>query len=411
MTDQPTVGLPNSHVDERTHGQPLEILPKDRLPPELESLRKWVLWVARFAMIAAVCFLVYICTQFLLGDIAVPACACWTYIALSVFLIGLVVERWLLHDRRVHEARTEDQSEINALIQEATNVKPRLSFDNENGHEENRPLDFENLKKQLVSEVKRLRDLGPGAWTDYQILPLNQLLIDFLPIEDLKARARSSLLDLEDYAIGEAFSYDAKLYNEWAKRIDEDIKAIDNWKENRGTQDSVADNLRADLRSLFEHVADYESNWARGKTIVNSIRLCGSAAVLVFMVMGLLEVIYPVSDIAGFPRLGIFNWGFLGIAGAITSVLLALRKSDEVEVGNTRGFQELWRAVLGAILGFVAGILIFSALSGGVIEGGGAVPNLAEMQLKDVYLSIMWAVVSGMGFESVFQRVRSAASS
>ena len=384
----------------------------NQLPPELSCFEKWVCRVARTCMVLAVCFLGYVCFQFLRDTTAVPNCSCWTYIALSGFLIGLVTERWLLHDRRVHETRTADQSEIKALIQEAINVQPRLRIQSENGQQEERPKDFEKLKEQVDEEVQRLtQELGPDAWTDYQILPLDQLLIDFLPIEDLKARARSSLVDLEEYAIGEAFSYDTRLYHEWAQRIDEDIKAIDEFKGGELKLDGIADKLRADLRSLLDHVANYESNWARGKMIVNSIRLCGVAAVFVFMVMGLLGVIYPFSDTAGVPRLGILHWGFLGIAGALTSVLLTLRNSDEVEVGNTRGFQELWRAVLGAILGFVAGILIFSALSGGLIERGAAVPNLAKPQLKDVSLSILWAVIAGMGFESTLQRVRSAVSS
>ena len=412
MSDQPTEGVSESHNNERTNGQSREIRTRDQLPPELSSCRKCVLWVARALMVFAVCFLGYICVQFLLGATAAPDCSCWTYIVLSLFLIALVTERWLLHEYRVHETRIEDQSEIAALIQEAMNVQPRLRIQNNNGQQDDRPKDFDRLKKQLHAEVRRLtQELHPNAWTDYQILPLDRLLIDFLPIEDLKARARSSLVDLEEYATGEAFSYDSRLYYDWEGRIDEDIKAIDSYKNDQGKQDSIADKLRADLRSLFEHVADYESNWARGKTTVNSIRLCGSAAVLVFLVMGVLEVIYPVADTAAVPRLGIFHWGFLGIAGAITSVLLTLRNSDEVEVGNTRGVQELWRAVLGAILGFVAGILIFSALSGGLITGGAAVPNLRAPEPKDVFLSIMWAVVAGMGFENVLQRVRSAASS
>ena len=402
MPDQPKEGLSEPHKNEETTGQ---------LPPDLSCLSKCVLWVARSFMVFAVCFLGYICVQFLLDPIAAPKCSCWTYIVLSGFLIALVTERWLLHESRVHKTRTEDQSEINALIQEARNVQPRLCIQNENGQQESRPKDFDRLKEKLDAEVRRLQKVGPDAWVDYQILPLDRLLIDCLPVEDLKARALSSMVDLEEYATGEAFSYDTRLYNEWERRIDEDIKEIDSHKDNEKEQDRIADKLRADLRSLYEHIASYELNWARGKTTVNSIRLCGAAAVLVFMVMGVLEVIYPVSDTADLSRLGIFHWGFLGIAGAVTSALLTLRNSDEVEVGNNRGVQELWRAVLGAVLGFVAGILIFSALSGGLIADGGAVPNLSASETKDIFLSIVWAVVAGMGFENVFQRVRSAASS
>ena len=57
------------------------------------------------------------------------------------------------------------------------------------------------------------------------------------------------------------------------------------------------------------------------------------------------------------------HWGFLGTAGALTSVLNGLRDSDEVEVGNTRGVQLLRRTILGASLGFVAGF--FDCLDSG----------------------------------------------
>ena len=410
MSDQSNESTLEPHNDEGGHSRPREILPKNQLPPKLSCWENRWSWIARIFMVLGVCFLVYICFQLLWDATEIPDCRCWTYVALSVFLVGLVTERFLYHERRVHEARTEDQSEIEALIQEAGNVRPRLPSQNKDGQQEDRPKDFAELKKQVDAEVQRLtQDLAPDAWTDYQILTLDRLLIDFLKIEDLKARARSSLVDLEEYATGDTFSYDSRLYYEWKKRIDEDIKAIDKCKDDKKKQDSIADELRADLRSLFEHVANYGSNWAQGKTIVNSIRICGAAAVLVFLLMGLLEVIYQVSDTAVVSRLGILHWGFLGSAGAITSVLNSLRDSNEVEVGNTRGVQELWRAVLGAILGFVAGILIFSALAGGLINHGAAVPNLVDTKPEDVYLSIMWAVVAGMGFENVFRWARSAA--
>ena len=88
--------------------------------------------------------------------------------------------------------------------------------------------------------------------------------------------------------------------------------------------------------------------------------------------------------------------------------MISLRNSNEVEVGYTYGKRELWRAVLGAPLGLLAGILVFSALAGGLISTGGFVPNLAKPELSDAYLSIVWAVVAGMGFENVFQRMRRA---
>ena len=320
-----------------------------------------------------------------------------------------MLDRVLRHKRLVHIEQVVDRSEVEARIQEARNIRSRLSI-RKDGQLEERPADLNKLKENVDHEVQRLKCIGPAAWTAYQALILDRLLIDFLPIDDLKARATSYLAELEDYAEGDAVPYNSRLFTQWQATINEGIKAIENCKNDKEKQDCIADKLRADLRSLLEHVASYESDWARGKTIVTGIRICASAAVLVFVLMGLLGVIYDAPS-PFWPRLGILQWGFLGTAGALTGVLNGLRDSNEVEVGDTRGVQVLWRTVLGAILGFVAGILIVSALAGGLIETGSAVPDLVKMDNKDIYLSIAWAIAAGMGFQSVFQRVNTAVGS
>ena len=413
MSDRPNEQTPGSNNEGGSHSQHRKILPEDRFPPELSVPEHIVLWTARIFMLLALCYLGYICLNLLL-DTSVPQnCIVCTYIALSVILIGLVTDRLLLHKKLVHKARTEDRSEIEALIQEANNVQQIQEANNVQQNENNNQNVTPNDYNILQHEILRLTViLGPEAWTDYQTLTINQLLVKFLSIEDLKARARSNLVELEEYAEGDTFSYNARLYKKWEERIHKDIECIDQCKDDKQKNIS-ANKLRADLRSLLEHIVDYESNWAQGKTIVNGIRICGSTAVVVFILMGLLGVIYPVPDtvVDLSSRFGILHWGFLGSAGATTSVLLGLRNSNAVEVGNTEGFQELWRANFGAILGFVPGILIFSALAGGLINDGAAVPNPNNAQAKDVYLSIIWAIVAGMGFGNVFQRVRSAVDS
>ena len=86
-------------------------------------------------------------------------------------------------------------------------------------------------------------------------------------------------------------------------------------------------------------------------------------------------------------------------------MLLSLRKCDVVEVGNTEGRKELWRAMLGGILGFVAGVLIYSVIWGGLLPDQ-IVPKFLARDLKDIGLSILWAVGSGFSFERVFVRMR-----
>ena len=315
----------------------------------------------------------------------------------------MVSDFFIRHKKRVHEKRKADRSEIEALFQGAKYAQ-RICTNPEQA------TDISSAKiKILEDEVRRLKDLGPEGWTEFQVLTLDRLLIDFQPPEDLKALARSSLEDLKEYAHGEAFSYDASLYYRWEEKITSNIDDLEKDEEkNEAKKDEPAEALRANLRSLLYHVADYHANWAKGSTIVSGIRICGAVAVVVFTLMGILPLLCPIQNSALLCdlRLGVLNWGLLGVAGAIASALISLRNAEEVEVGHTSGRQELWRAVLGAPLGLLAGILVFSALAGGMIEGGSAVPNLREPELSDAYLSIVWAVVAGMGFENVFQRVR-----
>ncbi len=127
--------------------------------------------------------------------------------------------------------------------------------------------------------------------------------------------------------------------------------------------------------------------------------------------MGVLSLFEP----AGNDMIGIVNWGFLGIAGAMTTVLLSLRKSDVVEVGTTRGKRELWRAILGSALGLVAGILLYAMIAGGILAGS-AFPSFEsiagldkeKVELQNVARSVFWGIAAGFSFEWVFDRLRSA---
>ena len=338
-----------------------EMCPREtKLPPELTFWRKVSLGVARVAMVAGVLYIIYVCIQIFWSAGVPPKCTFCTYLALAGFLSGLVSEFVIRHRAFVHKARKEDLSVVVALIQEAKNIDPEMT-------KIEKSASLAERSKQIKNEVSRLESLGSEWWTEFQILTLNRLLIDFLPIEDLKARARSSLDELKEYADGDAFSYDVRLYYSWEEKITSNIDELERNNEKKEAEpNNKVEALRANLRSLREHVADYEYNWAEGSTIVSGIRICGSAGVVVFTLMGILPILYsiPNSTHSYDFSLSVLNWGYLGVAGSIASALIGLRNSNEVEVGSTFGKQELWRMVLGAPLGLLAGIIIFSALAG-----------------------------------------------
>ena len=386
--------------------QPDETLPRYRLPPERSRWQKNLVRLDRTLIVAGSLFFASMCVQLLMGLPSWIVCTSCGYVALILVLFGLVVDYLVCYEERVFKKRVEDRSQVEWLFQEAKSL-----HDTKKGG--SRSSESSEDLQRLEEEMKRLTDLKPQCWTEYQVLTLDWLVTDLLSVPDLKARALSGLAELREYAHGSAFSYDVNLYYDWENRINTGIKDLDEYEteegngENRDSFDCKVAVLRAGLKSLREHIANYQFNWARGSTIVSSIRVCGSVGVVVFLLMGILPILTSFSG-AEYTSLGILNWGFLGIAGAMAGVLLGLRNTDEVEVGNTEGEKELWRAVLGIPLGMLSGVLIFAALKGGLINAGSIVPKLDTPETSDIALSILWAVVAGLGLEKVFERVRTA---
>ena len=86
-----------------------DILPEDKLPPELARWRQVILWVGRTTMAVGIIYVICVCILIFWNPSAVPVCVCWSYLALAGFLSGLVTEFIIRHNRRVHEKRKEDR--------------------------------------------------------------------------------------------------------------------------------------------------------------------------------------------------------------------------------------------------------------------------------------------------------------
>ncbi len=311
-------------------------------------------------------------------------------LALSTFLIWKIINRRIL----LREARLEDPSKVSSMFTEVDTVEPRLT-------EPKKPDEFETKVDQVQREVTRLKELGEGRWTEYEVLSLNQLLVEFLKTDELTARAQSSLEDLQEYADER---YDQEHYEQWKKRVDGAIEKIDSQNSDAAKRDEAAEALRGQLRTLLEHVASYDRYWAEGRAIIRSLMACGVVSIPILVAMGLLPLFHP----AGSRNLSVFDWGLLGASGAIIAVLLGLYRSKLVEVGNTAGRAEVWRAVIAVPLGFVAGILLYSMIAGNILAGS-AFPQIgaSERQLgENVGRSIFWGMASGFSFEWVFDRLR-----
>ena len=379
--------------------------PQDRLPPQLPRWKMGLLWIARSILFLSLIFVAWQFPACLFASEAPSYSYCpsdentgifYTYLAFSLILSSVIVGRLLRYGIDVHESRLEVPSEIDSLIVEARFVEPRVL-------KPIKPDNFEEKKKQILREVQRLVNISPAGWTVFEVLHLNQMIVDFLKIEDLMARARTSLTELQDYADGSDYPYDKEQYIRWESRIDRPINTIECIEctdENAMIRDCAAEPLRAELRSLLGYVADMDNKWSEGSAIINSLIFICFVAVVLFFTSGLLPLII------GAP-LNILNWSLLSTGASLSSVLWYLYKTEEVEVGNTDGKSQVRRAVISVPLGVFAGIVTHSFVSSGLVDGP-SIPNPTTTEAADVGLSILFAISAGLVFERVVERTRSS---
>ena len=138
---------------------------------------------------------------------------------------------------------------------------------------------------------------------------------------------------------------------------------------------------------------------------MRALIVIGVCALPIFAAMGLLPILHP----QGSNELEVLNWGFLGTSGSLAAILLDFRNSNLIEVGAAEGKKEMWRGITGTVLGFLGGVLVFSLLSGGLVEGP-AIPSFetVESGSKNLGLSILWAIASGYSFEWVFTKMKAS---
>ena len=372
--------------------------PKDRLPPELTLWREVLLWAGRIVGSAAfVCALDQLWFKSPFSSAFLQPSIKWAYIGLLVALTALILELWLRHPQFVHDKRLEDRSEVEAKIAEAMAIEPWLA-------DQNQTKSYSGQKTSLVYVVNDLWRLGAERWTEFQVLRLDKELANFIEVNSLKTRALSNLAYFEEFGEDKAYRYDERQYLRWKKRIEEAIKNIDD-SENSSEIES-SQQLRAELKELFEEIAHYDADWVEGTVILRALMVCGVAAIVVFLMMGLIPIAHPMGD----GKFGVYNWGLFGVVGSLIAVLRELRNSNLVEIGNTDGKKEVWRAVLGAALGLVAGVVTWAMIGGGILVGS-VFPKfdatIDPSSLQNVALSILVGVAAGYSFERVYDRMRS----
>ena len=170
-------------------------------------------------------------------------------------LASFAAYRYLRHKDVAYQARLIDESNVKASIVEAKGVEPRLL-------KPRRPEKFDENKKKLDDEINRLEKIGKENWTEYQVLSLYQMLVDFQKPSGLLSTTDSVMDDLDGYAGDSNYRYDREYYAKWKARVDDAKKEIGNAKDVE--TDDKCEKLRAVLKTLHEHVADFNYKWGRG---------------------------------------------------------------------------------------------------------------------------------------------------
>lgn len=366
--------------------------------------------IARIPIIIA---LIYILVQFCAyiwpsRELIPPNIYC-TYIALGVLLAFLILDRIWRHESLTHYYRCEEPDSVRNTITQAQDEVAAESRHEVDGH--NSRLSGDADVNALEQQVNRLLILGPEAWTGYEVLPLHQTFIPFWTIEEVIEASREYLGDLRNYAQDTKYRYEWEQVTERKRRIDEIIEKLESNSIGDGAtkRSDLERRLRSMLSALIEHVTGYRDTWARGTAMIRTLTVCQCIAVGVLLFFGLMPIIHPDENAV----FTILNWAALGSVGAVAASLRLLRQEEAIEVGDTEGKQETRKAILGAVLGLLAGAIGWALIAGGLVDGN-LFPSVDGVTIdelgSEVAKAVFWALAAGYSFEAIFDRLRSASS-
>ncbi len=376
-------------------------------PPAFSCWGKFVCIVGFVLFICGVFGVLFYCCGFIISLFNAECCIGPNRFGYPLGVCGISGSLLYLvskFDMKVHDSRLEDPSVVKALLVEAKRVEPRIK-------DKDLPSNCEFKEKKLGEEVDQLENDGLNCWTEYQVLNLRQNLVDFWDLDTLISSAQSILEDLYTYASDSNNSYDMGQYYTWKTKIEHEVEKIEQEIKASGGAgicekiDSKGERLRAHVKTLYDHIANFQMVWAEGTTLLKYLCYFTISAMLFFLFMGLVPLFCDSKE------LNVINWSFLGASGSLCAVLMSLRKYNKIEVGDSEGNQEIRRAMYGCVLGLVAGLLSYYLISAGIISGPifpdlTPSPDLPIDLIKLNALSIITAFVSGFSFDKIFDKIR-----
>lgn len=351
----------------------------------LDNIRKYFslnLFYKIAGLILGVCAGVYTLVQFSRYAFFPQNISC-TYLTLALLPVAAFLFLRGTHKYRLDKRRSVDGSEREAVLSEAR----RLFL---SSIAENTPPLSMAKKAPLIRELHRIDK--KEICLELDLLPLRQILTDYSLDWDLPAKARYNLAILEEYNESE----DSRNYEDTKNRIEKLIEDIEGGSKTEVDQ-TKANRLRAEIKSILETVGFYDLAWAEGEAIFKGVLYWVALSAISLILIGIL----PLTHSQGSNFLNILHWGVLGVSGALLSVL-TVHEQNFLELGETRGKEILQRTIVGVVLGFISAILLYSALQGQIVSGK-MFPDLAEVptEIGSVkywwYIggSIFWSILAG----------------
>ena len=369
-------------------------------------------------LIFLVCAMLYAALQLVRCPRLPQNLAC-TYVALAIIPLAFGLFLRGGYPYWVRKRRTVEPAELEGLYSEIDRYRPSDSKDQ---------LGAEAVK-QAKSEKTKLESLDRPVF-ELDALPLRQALVDlYHPTAELIAKVRGELEYIEEYGYVEDADRINGIINDLEKIL---TNGADREKEKR---DELERRLRANLKELRDTTAWYDRTWAIGEWMCACVTYWACVTVMITMLIGILPIIHS----QGNWNLCIVHWAVLGIAGALLLILLRLQGLDVSELGETDGKQLIQGTFRRIAIGAATAVLLYAGIWGEALKGKifpdfptdqaqsqvGEVEapvdvgestaseieaGVGEGSLRNVGLSIFWAVFAGLS-PAVLQRMTRIAES
>ncbi len=266
----------------------------------------------------------------------------------------------------------------------------------------------ESQGKDTTASLDQLRKLEQkqGLILELEAVPLRLALVDLYDPSTLAVRIRGELRNLEDYSEDD---YTRGTYQKWEKRVedcyDDDDCTTELYDENGDANPRRLEAACADLRDLISLVAYLEYEWSKGSAMQRLVIYGAAVTALSMLLAGLL----PVIAFGVRAELTALHWSAFGICGAMLATILSEHDSDAAEIGATQGKLLHKRAFIRVAIGAITPVLLLGALRSGVLAGTMFPDFVNPPDVKSLYSSVFWAIMSGFLFSSILNRLHAAA--